>query len=164
MYLHAIDRLTAAGFEHYEVSNFAKPGRRSVHNQRYWANEAYYGFGVGAARYVGGRRELNVRDTEMYVRRVLAGESPTFQSECLRPRDRAFETVATQLRRLDGIERAGFHEQTGFGLNDLLGAELTGLVAEGLLNDDGAAVKLTCRGLCVADGVIAQLMKANARG
>ena len=64
MYELAIDRSTAAGFEHYEVSNFARPGFRCRHNERYWANEAYYGFGVGAARYVGGVRELNTRDTK----------------------------------------------------------------------------------------------------
>ncbi len=52
MYEHAMDRLAAAGFEHYEISNFARPGFRCRHNERYWANEAYYGFGVGAARYV----------------------------------------------------------------------------------------------------------------
>ncbi|HET6573110.1 MAG TPA: coproporphyrinogen-III oxidase family protein, partial [Fimbriiglobus sp.] len=161
MYLHAIDRLTAAGFEHYEISNFARPGMRSVHNQRYWANEAYHGFGVGAARYVGGVRELNVRDTALYVRKVLAGESPTFQSERLGPRDRAFETVGTQLRRIDGIGRRRFHEQTGFDLDELLGGRLTGLVAEGLLRDGGASVSLTRRGKCVADGVIEELMKAN---
>ena len=58
----AIDALEAAGFEHYEISNFARPGRRCRHNQVYWANEAYFGFGMGAARYVRGRRELNTRD------------------------------------------------------------------------------------------------------
>jgi oxygen-independent coproporphyrinogen-3 oxidase len=161
MYERAIDRLTAAGYEHYEVSNFARPGWRCRHNERYWANEAYYGFGVGAARYVGGRRELNVRDTKLYVKRVLAGESPTYQSECLGPRDRAFETVATQLRRSDGIGRARLREQTGFDLDELLGDRLRALVAEGLLADDGASVRLTRRGVCVADGVIADLMKAN---
>ena len=161
MYLHAIDRLTAAGFEHYEVSNFARPGRRSVHNQRYWANEAYYGFGVGAARYVGGVRELNVRSTADYVRRVLSGESPTFQSERLGPVDRAFETVGTQLRRAEGIDRQRFREQTGFALDELLGDGLTHLVAGGLLSDDGRSIRLTRRGLCVADGIIEELMKAN---
>lgn len=161
MYLHAIDALTAAGFEHYEVSNFARPGRRSVHNQRYWANEAYYGFGVGAARYVNGSRELNVRDTKLYLQRVLAGESPTFQTERLGPRDRAFETVATQLRRTDGIVRERFAEQTGVELDALLGDRLGGLIGGGLLSDNGMSVRLTRQGLCVADGVIADLMKAN---
>ncbi|HJZ53496.1 MAG TPA: coproporphyrinogen-III oxidase family protein [Gemmataceae bacterium] len=161
MYEHAIDRLSAAGFEHYETSNFARPGWRCRHNERYWANEAYYGFGVGAARYVGGVRELNVRDTKLYVKRVLSGESSTFQSECLGPQDRAFETIGTQLRRTEGIDRARFHEQTGFDLDELTGKRLRGLVEEGLLADDGASVRLTRRGKCVADAVIEELMKAN---
>ncbi len=161
MYEHAIDRLTAAGYEHYEVSNFARPGFRCRHNERYWANEAYHGFGVGAARYVNGIRELNTRDTQAYIQRMLSGESPTFQREQLAPRDRAFETVGTQLRRAGGIARARFHEQTGFALDELLGVRLLRLIENGLLNDDGGSVKLTRRGLCVADGVIEDLMKAN---
>ncbi|HEX4608677.1 MAG TPA: radical SAM family heme chaperone HemW [Urbifossiella sp.] len=164
MYEHAIDRLAAAGFEHYEVSNFARPGFRCRHNERYWANEAYHGFGTGAARYVGGRRELNVRDTALYVKRVLAGESPTFQSERLAPRDRAFETIATQLRRADGIARARFHDQTGFALDELVGDRVANLTAVGLLADDGEAVTLTRRGFCVADGIVEDLLKANAGG
>ena len=161
MYEHAIDRLTGGGFEHYEISNFARPGRRSVHNQRYWANEAYWGFGVGAARYVAGRREVNVRDTQLYIRRVLAGESPTQQSEELPPRERAVETMATQLRRSDGIARDCFRDQTGYELDNIAGGRLAGLVAAGLLSDDGLSVRLTARGKCVADGVIAELMKGG---
>jgi oxygen-independent coproporphyrinogen-3 oxidase len=159
MYEHAIDRLTAAGFEHYEVSNFARPGFRCRHNERYWANEAYFGFGVGAARYVGGVRELNTRDTRIYIRKMLSGESPVFQSEQLGPRDRAFETIGTQLRRRDGIDRARFREQTGLDLDDLAGERVTSLTALGFLADDGRSVRLTSRGLCVADAVIAELMK-----
>lgn len=160
MYLLAIDRLTAAGFEHYEISNFARPGFRCRHNERYWANEAYYGFGVGAARYVNGVRELNIRDTKGYVRKVLSGESVTFQSERLGPRERAFETIATQLRRLAGIGRERFREQTGFELNELIGNRLELLVAGGLLIDEKTSVRLTRRGLCVADAVIEELMKS----
>jgi oxygen-independent coproporphyrinogen-3 oxidase len=161
MYELAIDRLTAAGFEHYEVSNFARPGARCRHNERYWANEAYHGFGVGAARYVNGVRELNTRDTKGYIRKVLSGESPTLQSERLGPRDRAFETVGTQLRRLAGIQRARFREQTGFDLDGLIGERLRRLVDAGLLSDGGDSVRLTRRGLHVADGVIEELMKGN---
>jgi oxygen-independent coproporphyrinogen-3 oxidase len=161
MYELAIDRLTAAGFEHYEVSNFARPGFRCRHNERYWANEAYYGFGVGAARYVHGVRELNTRDTKLYIQKVLSGDSPTFQSECLEPRDRAFETVGTQLRRLEGIDVTEFRLQTGFDLDELLGEHLSTLVRAGLLAHDGGHVWLTRRGLCVADGIIEELMKAN---
>lgn len=161
MYEHAIDRLTAAGYEHYEISNFARPGWRCWHNERYWANEAYYGFGVGAARYVGGVRELNVRDTKLYVKKVLAGESPTFQSEQLGPRDRAFETIGTQLRRAEGVGRARFREQTEFDLDALVGDRVASLTAAGILHADGERVHLTRRGKCVADAVIEELMKSN---
>jgi oxygen-independent coproporphyrinogen-3 oxidase len=161
MYELAIDRLAAAGFEHYEVSNFARPGFRCRHNERYWANEAYHGFGVGAARYVDGVRQLNTRDTKTYIRKLLAGELPTFQSERLGPRDRAFETIGTQLRRADGIQRARFREQTGFELDGLVGPAVAALAAGGLLTDDGRSVRLTRRGFCVADAVVEDLMKAN---
>jgi oxygen-independent coproporphyrinogen-3 oxidase len=161
MYEFAMDRLAAAGFEHYEISNFARPGQRCRHNERYWANEAYFGFGVGAARYVHGVRELNVRDTKLYVRRMLAGESPVFQSEQLGPCDRAFETIGTQLRRTDGIDRDRFELQTGLSLDDLVGAPLAKLIGLGLLSDDGQCIRLTRRGKCVADAIIEELMKAN---
>jgi oxygen-independent coproporphyrinogen-3 oxidase len=161
MYETAIDVLTAAGFEHYEISNFARPGKRCRHNERYWANEAYYGFGVGAARYVNGTRELNVRHTADYIKRVLAGDPPTFQSETLPPRDRAIETMAVQLRRRDGIDRGRFREQTAFDLDALVGGRLPALVREKLLADDGDRVCLTRSGKRVADGIVETLMAAT---
>jgi oxygen-independent coproporphyrinogen-3 oxidase len=161
MYAAGIATLTASGFEHYEVSNFARPGRRSRHNQRYWANDGYYGFGVGAARYVSGSRELNVRDTKLYVRKVLAGEDPTFQRETLTSRGRAFETLAVQLRRLDGIDLAEFGERTGFDLRRIVAERLPMLLEQGLIGDTGVSLKLTPAGLPVADGVIEELLKAE---
>jgi oxygen-independent coproporphyrinogen-3 oxidase len=161
MYERAMDRLAEAGFEHYEISNFARPGFRCRHNERYWANEAYYGFGVGAARYVNGVRELNVRDTKLYIRKALAGEPTAFQREELSPRDRAFETVATQLRRADGIDRARFREQTGFELDELAAPALAVLAGNGIVSDDGVSVRLTRRGKCVADAAVAELLKCN---
>jgi oxygen-independent coproporphyrinogen-3 oxidase len=159
MYEHAMDRLSAAGFEHYEISNFARPGFRCRHNERYWANEAYYGFGVGAARYINGARELNVRDTKLYIRKALAGEPTTFQREELAPRARAFETMATQLRRADGISRARFRAQTGFELDELASAALKLLAETGVTTDDGLSVRLTRCGKCVADAAVAELMR-----
>jgi oxygen-independent coproporphyrinogen-3 oxidase len=158
LYNHAIDTLEAAGFEHYEISNFARPGGRCRHNQVYWANEAYYGFGVGAARYVNGTRELNVRDTNLYIRRVLAGETPTFQSETLPPLERAKETIAVQLRRAEGTDRAGFRRQTGYDVDTLAGPAIAKLVDLELLADSGRRVFLTRRGKCVADSVIRELL------
>lgn len=161
MYERSMDRLAAAGFEHYEISNFARPGYRCRHNERYWANEAYFGFGVGAARYVNGVRELNTRDTKLYVKKVLTGEVPTFQSETLAPRDRAFETIGTQLRRAEGIGRERFRVQTGFDLEELAGERIELLIAAGLMESGAGGIRLTRRGKCLADAVIEDLMKAN---
>jgi oxygen-independent coproporphyrinogen-3 oxidase len=158
MFERAMDRLSATGFEQYEVSNFALPGRRCRHNEVYWANEAYFGFGVGAARYVLGRRELNRRNTADYIRRVLAGESPTFQSEVLPPEEAARETAAVQLRRSAGIIRERFRLQTGLPFNELTDGRAGVYVAEGLLEDDGASVRLTRRGRCLADALVVKLV------
>ncbi len=157
MYTQAKDVLAAAGFEQYELSNFARPGRRCRHNEVYWANHAYFGFGMGAARYVNLCRELNVRNLAAYLQRVLAQGSAVFQSETLEARDRALETVAVQLRRGAGIERTAFQTQTGFVLDELLGGALRPLIELGLLIDDGVSVKLSRGGKCVADSVITQL-------
>jgi oxygen-independent coproporphyrinogen-3 oxidase len=163
LYALAIDTLEAGGFEHYEISNFARPGHRCRHNETYWANEAYFGFGMGAARYVLGRRELNTRDLQRYVRQALSGESVTWQSEELPPPERARETLAVQLRRGEGIDRAGFRTQTGFDLDALAGAALSQHVEQGFLADDGRSVCLTRRGKYVADAVIASLLRASFR-
>ncbi len=162
MYETAIEILESEGFEHYEISNFAKSGHRCQHNERYWANEAYYGFGVGAARYVEGHRQLNTRNTNEYIRRLFAGESPLFQTEFLEGIERAFETLAIQLRRMEGIDRSHFQLQTGYELDALAGTRLRNLVQQGLLNDNGLSVSLTRRGKALADGVIEDLLKAKA--
>ncbi len=161
LYAHAIETLTSAGYEHYEISNYAKPGHRCRHNERYWANEAYFGLGVGAARYQNGVRELNVRDTKKYIQLLLSGEPATFQSERLDPRSRAFETIAVQLRRSDGIDRSRFLTQSGMDLDELIGEPITHLIAQELLSDDGRSVRLTLKGKFLADGMIEHLMKSQ---
>jgi oxygen-independent coproporphyrinogen-3 oxidase len=158
LYAAAIDGLEAAGFEHYEISNFARPGRRCRHNQVYWANHAYFGFGMGAARYVLGRREINTRDLQGYLRKIGNGEPATFQTEELEPEERARETLAIGLRRAEGINRAAFQNQTGFALDDVAGEAIVRHVDLGLLADDGQSVRLTRRGQYVADGVIERLL------
>lgn len=158
LYALAIDVLESAGFEHYEISSFARPGRRCRHNQVYWANEAYFGFGMGAARYVLGRRELNTRDLHRYIRQALSGESVTWQSEELPAEERARETMAVQLRRAEGIDRAAFRAQTTFDLDALAGEALVRHVGQGFLADDGRGVRLTRRGKYVADAVIERLL------
>jgi oxygen-independent coproporphyrinogen-3 oxidase len=149
LYEHAMTTLEAAGLEQYEISSFARPGKRCRHNQVYWANHAYFGFGMGAARYVELRREVNTRDLHTYLRRALAGEPAAFQSEVLPPEERARETIGLQLRRAEGINRLSFAQQTGFDLDALAGPALVRHGQLGLLQDDGASVRLTRRGRCV---------------
>jgi oxygen-independent coproporphyrinogen-3 oxidase len=158
MYAEGIDTLEAAGFEHYEISNFARPGRRCRHNQVYWANEAYFGFGMGAARYVQGCREVNTRDLRRYIRLALSGEPAAAQRETLAPEERARETLAVQLRRAEGVDRPSFRAQTGFDLDALAGPALGRQVTLGLLHDDGARASLTRQGKYVADAVIRELL------
>jgi oxygen-independent coproporphyrinogen-3 oxidase len=158
LYAYAIDTLERSGFEHYEISNFARPRQRCRHNQVYWANHAYFGFGMGAARYVQGRRELNTRSLETYLQRVLRGESATFQTETLEPAERARETLALQLRRSEGIHRPDFQAQTGFDLDQLVGPTLMRLTDLELLRDDGTSVCLSREGKYVADTVIETLL------
>jgi oxygen-independent coproporphyrinogen-3 oxidase len=160
-YVWAMDRLEAAGFVHYEISNFARPGYESRHNHVYWANEAYFGVGLGAARYVNGVREVNTRDFDRYVRCCLCGEPATFQREQLDPEARARETITTQLRRASGIDRTRFAEQTGFSFDQLAGPRYAHLLAAGLLHDDGQSVRLTRAGRCVADSVALEFLAAS---
>lgn len=163
MYGYAIDRLTSAGFEHYEISNFARPGYRCQHNETYWANEAYYGFGAGAVRYVRGCRAGNIRDTRQYIQRLLRGQSVTVYREQLPVWERACETLALQLRRRQGVNRQAFYEQTGVAVDELAGEAIWQLQEEGLLEEEGEALRLTRRGLFVADAVITQLWAVASR-
>jgi oxygen-independent coproporphyrinogen-3 oxidase len=158
LYRTGIETLEDAGFEQYEISNFARPGGRCRHNEAYWLNHAYFGFGMGAARYVHGRRELNTRDLKTYLRRVLSGEPATFQSEQLGPEERARETLAVMLRRRDGIDRTRFKNQTDFDLDTLVGDKLAPLVEQNLLEDYAWRVRLTRAGQYVADAVIERLL------
>jgi oxygen-independent coproporphyrinogen-3 oxidase len=158
MYALSMDTLAAAGMLHYEISNFAHPGHESRHNQVYWANESYFGFGVGAARYVMGRREINTRDLSEYIGRARRGVSATQQSETLPPAEVARETMAVQLRCCAGIDREAFRMRTGFEFDGVAGESLPLLIGLGLLEDDGRRVCLTREGKFVADAVIERLL------
>jgi oxygen-independent coproporphyrinogen-3 oxidase len=159
MFARTIERLGGAGLEQYEISNFARPGHASRHNLVYWANDAYFGVGVGAARYVGGVRSVNTRELPAYLRRVESGETATGPTETLTPEARARETAVLMLRRtVLGIDRDDFARRTGFRLDDLAGAVLERHVAGGLLEDDGRSVRFTREGLFLADSVLCDLL------
>jgi oxygen-independent coproporphyrinogen III oxidase len=164
MYEEAIERLTCAGLEHYEVSNFALPGRRSRHNEVYWSGEEYFAVGPGAASYVDGERRMNHGSTTTYLRRVLAGQSPVHERERLGPRQRATEYLVFGLRRLEGVRRDVFRQVTGFEMDELVGPELQRYVQWGLLADNGQSVRLTPAGLPVSDSIWPDLLLPHASG
>lgn len=158
MYELAIDRLTAAGLEHYEVSNFARPGRRSRHNQVYWSGDGYFAAGPAAARLVGGVRETNHRSTTTYLRRVLAGQSPIAEREQLSAEARARELLVFGLRRIEGVERREFADRTGYQPSDLAATQIEKLVELGLLKETDQRIRLTRAGLMVSDAIWPELL------
>jgi oxygen-independent coproporphyrinogen-3 oxidase len=158
MYAEAIDALTTVGFDHYEVSNFAQPGRRGRHNEVYWAGQEYFAIGPGAARYVDGVRETNHRSTTTYLKRVLSGQSPVADSEKLNDEARAREMLVFGLRRLAGVARDQFAKASGQSMDDLAGASIQRFVEMGLLADDGTRVRLTRAGLFVSDAIWPDLL------
>jgi oxygen-independent coproporphyrinogen III oxidase len=106
-FLHAHDRLTSAGFEHYEVSNFGKPGRHSRHNSAYWTSAAYVGLGPSAHEFDGTHRRWNVAAYAEWLRRLAAGEDPLDEGECLTDDNRAAEEVYLGLRTARGLSLSG---------------------------------------------------------
>ena len=139
-----MDTLTAAGFDHYEISNYARPGRESAHNFAYWRGADYLGFGPSAFSTVGLRRWQAIPDTAEYTRRILAGESVGHFAEELSPATREGEIAAFAIRTRDGLAAA-----------DL--ARWPAAVQEfrelGFLEDRGGRVILTRRGKLMADAV-----------
>jgi oxygen-independent coproporphyrinogen-3 oxidase len=147
------DWLAKEGWDHYEVSNFARPGHRSRHNEVYWRGEPYFAVGPGASRYVDGRRETNHRSTTTYIRRVLSGRSPVADCEMLAPVDRAREMLVFRLRMTEGISRQEFRQRTGFELDALVGVPLRKFTDLGFLQDRDDRIRLTRAGLLVSDAM-----------
>jgi len=157
-YALAMEVLESAGFEHYEISNFARPGARCRHNEVYWSGSEYWAFGPGAARYRHGRRETNVRSVLGWLSRLNRGLSPVGDAEELEPEHRARERIYLGLRRLEGIGRDDFLEQTGFCLDQLAGNAVADNVRRGWLSDDGQTIRLTRDGCFVADRVVSDFL------
>jgi len=157
-YAAAMDDLAAAGFEQYEISNFARPGFACRHNLNYWRGGSYFGFGPGAARHINGRRETNIRSTLGYLARLSRGVSPTFEVDALDAKGRARERIFLALRMNAGLSRAEFRLQTGFDLDELGGSAIKKHRASGWLEDDGERIRLSRAGRFLADRVVADFL------
>jgi len=161
MLLTIRERLVQAGFEHYEISNYALPGRRCRHNMTYWHNEPYLGLGPAAASYVSGRRWTNVADVAAYVARLRGGQSAADQTEELSPEGRARETAMLNLRTSDGLGINAFRKATGYDPLTLFADAIRVHQGAGLLEvttGDAAAIRLTVKALPVADTVLADFV------
>ena len=158
MYVAAIDELTAAGFEHYEVSNFAQPGHRCRHNEVYWTGREYFAFGAGAARFVDGCREVNHRSTSAYLTRIRDGKSPVAEREMLSAEQHARECLVFGLRRLEGVDRGEFFAETGQTVDSLVGEPLRRFVELGLLEQENGRVRLTRKGLMISDSLWPEML------
>lgn len=110
-----IDMASARGYEHYEISNFAKPGKRAVHNSSYWKAEPYLGIGPSAHSFNGSSRQWNVSNNAKYVQSIARGELPATK-EALSVYDRFNEQLLTGLRTSEGVDLAGMEQQFGAGL------------------------------------------------
>ena len=153
LYAIAIDTLVGAGFEHYEISNFARPGRRCAHNENYWRNGEYLGLGVGAASYRAGRRSTHTRELDAYVDAALAGEPIPSDAECLEGAARLGEAAMLALRTVEGVDVAAFAERYGVDFREFYRPVLTEMRATGTIDVTPTHVRLTRRGRFVANDV-----------
>jgi oxygen-independent coproporphyrinogen-3 oxidase len=158
MYELAIDILCQAGLEHYEVSNFAHPGRRSRHNMGYWTDVEYVGFGAGAASYVRGLRTTNVRSPAAYTEMIAASGSAIAEEDRPTPRQRLNEALMVGLRLRGGVAMRNLVERFGSELLQHVMPSIERLRAAGMVEPRSDELRLTHAGLLVADAVIVELM------
>ncbi len=147
MYQTAIKSLTAAGFEHYEISNFAKLGYQSRHNLHYWLNSPFLGLGSGATGYLHRVRYTNVADVESYLRCLAAGELPIERSECVSLEQEMDETMMVGMRLLVGVSESNFRQRYGMSYFDVYRPQISDLMARGLVEYNNGHLRVTEQGL-----------------
>lgn len=146
----ASDYLTSEGFDHYETSNYARPGMRSTHNEGYWRGEDYLGLGPSAVSTIGTQRHTNIADTASYVARVRSLGNALVESENLDAEARRIERIALGLRTSAGI---------GLSLlDDEARLRAGSLAEEGLASIDGGRLVLSGRGRALVDPIAAELV------
>ncbi len=147
--------LSAAGYHHYEISNWAKPGRESVHNLKYWRRQAYLGFGAGAHSFSGTQRWANAHDAANYVS-AMDGENLPIQSvEMITPEAALEEELFLGLRQLDGIDVSRI--ESAYAVN--LASRFDPLASSGLVERNGSNVRLTPSRISVSNEVFVELLK-----
>jgi oxygen-independent coproporphyrinogen-3 oxidase len=154
MYVTAMERLEAAGYEQYEISNVARPGRRSRHNLKYWTDGEWLGFGCGAHSTRDGVRWKNLASTEEYIEHVGRGASPAIDIRRLTPDQQLGDALFTALRLVDGIDQNAIQTRYGVDVWRRFGADLERFLEAGCLQREGARLRLTRQGMLVANEVM----------
>ncbi len=147
--------LAEAGYHHYEISNWAKPGFESKHNLKYWRREAYLGFGAGAHSFSGKQRWANAHDAAAYVKAIESGRWPVEQLEAVTEKMALEEELFLGLRQLDGIDVSRIEREYGVALS----GRFEPLAAAGLVEREGNVVRLTEEKLSVSNEVFVELMR-----
>lgn len=163
LYALAHEVLGAAGFEGYEVSNFAIPGHRSAHNMKYWTGAPYLGLGPGAHSFDGvGRRWWNRRKVRLWQRDIEQGCLPVEGEESLTMSQRALETLMLGLRTADGVDLVALERQCRVDVIRSNADTLRDLEMEGLISRRGDRIAPTPAGMAVADA-LARAFKIEER-
>ncbi|MBK8423367.1 MAG: radical SAM family heme chaperone HemW [Elusimicrobia bacterium] len=151
MYEEAADALIAAGFGHYEISNFAKPGRECRHNLRYWRNQDCLGAGVSAARYDGRTRRTNTDNLSVYLLAMEGGQTPVVEETALTEAERLGEDLMLGLRLAEGVAPSAAAAR-------LYGAALEEALAEGLLRKEGGRYFPSRKGWRLSNALFVKLL------
>jgi oxygen-independent coproporphyrinogen-3 oxidase len=158
MYNWAINFLEESGFDHYEIANFARPHKRSIHNMIYWQNKPYLGIGAGAYSFIRGYRYMNYENPARYIKEIMSGKLPIDNGEKLSLRKRMIETIILGLRTKDGVIYKKFQTRFGINLNDIFSKQVNKLVNLRLLQKDNYKIKLTNKGIFLANTVFREFV------
>ncbi len=154
-YEMAQEVLAAAGYRHYEISNWAKPGFESRHNLKYWKREPYLGFGAGAHSFSGAQRWANAHDAAMYASAIENGQLPVEQLETVTGEQALEEELFLGLRQLDGIDVGRIEREYGVAL----APRFEPLAKAGFVEREGNVVRLAEEKLSVSNEVFVELMR-----
>lgn len=160
MYEYTVEACVTAGYEHYEISNFARPGRRCRHNELYWRNKEWLAAGPGAHGSFGGRRYWLERGLAEYGHKVAQGQLPIAGSEQLHMDQQMDETMMLGLRLTQGVDEIAFHERFGCAVTDAYGEVIARLTAWGLIIRQHNHLRLTARGLMLGNRVAAEFLRS----
>ena len=158
MMQQVVTSLTAGGFRQYEISNFARPGHCSRHNQKYWTGAPYIGLGAAGHSFLPPLRYWNQANVKDYLEAIAAGRCPRAGSEILSAGQQLAETVLLRLRTTTGLDLMALTHRFGINLAGLWCDALEILKKQGLLRARNARVALTPRGMRVADAVTRMLL------